>query len=248
VIPWLVTQKIQLVILESNKKNRLVIAIDGPAASGKSTTARLVAKRLGYLYIDTGAMYRALTLEILNQKIAVDDDQSIAAAARRIDIKLIPGDNGPRTFLDGKDVSEQIRMPEISKIISTIAANREVRQIMKAKQIELARKGDVVMDGRDIGTVVLPDADLKIFMQATLEDRTDRRVKELEKKGITADWNVTRNDILRRDEIDSTRDVAPLRPADDAVTLDNSQLTIEEQVQYVLDLVAKIKSERASLH
>jgi len=220
-----------------SKTKKLIIAIDGPAASGKSTTARRVAQILEYLYIDTGAMYRALTLDVLKRGISETNEGKVLEVAKAAKIQLVYGTEGPRTFLNGVDVSEEIRFPEVTRIISTISAYREVRDIMKLKQRELAKNGGVVMDGRDIGTIVLPEADIKIFMDASLDDRTDRRVKELKEKSIPVDQKSIKEEIIQRDLIDSTRDVAPLRPADDAVIIDTSNLTINEQVQKVIDIV-----------
>ena len=224
--------------IKSNKQ-KLVIAIDGPAASGKSTTARKVAQILNYLYIDTGAMYRALTLEVLNRKISEKNETAVVKVAKEANIQLVTGLNGPRTLLNGKDVSEKIRMPEITRIISTISAFKEVREIMKLKQRELAENRGVVMDGRDIGTEVLPDADIKIFMIASTDKRTDRRVKELKEKHIPVDRESIKAEIMRRDLIDSTRDVAPLKPAKDAIVIDTSNQTITDQVQKVIDIVTQ---------
>jgi len=221
------------------KKQKLIIAIDGPAASGKSTTAREVAQILNYLYIDTGAMYRALTLEVLNRNISENNENDVVKVAKEAKIHLNPGTNGPRTLLNGVDVSEKIRLPEITRIISTISAYKEVREIMKIKQRELAKNNGVVMDGRDIGTVVLPQADIKIFMDASTDERVNRRLKELKKKRITVDRESIKKEIIQRDLIDSTRDVAPLKPANDAIIIDTSNLTIAGQVQKVIDIVNK---------
>ena len=218
-------------------QKKLIIAIDGPAASGKSTTAREVAKKLGYLYIDTGAMYRALTLEVLNRQISATDEEAIVKVAREIEILLVTGDNEPRTFLNGIDVSADIRLPKVTQIISTISAYKEIRRIMKVKQRKLARHGGVVMDGRDIGTIVLPKADVKFFIKASVEERTRRRVKELNGKGIKVDREKIQNDLIRRDSLDSNRDVAPLRLADDAFTIDTSKMSITDQVEKVLEII-----------
>jgi len=223
--------------LQEKKKRKLIIAIDGPAASGKSTTARLVAEKLGYLYIDTGAMYRALTLEIINQRIDINDADLVVRVAEKVEVILISGDKGPRTLLNGRDVSEEIRLPRISRVISKISAYKGVREIMKVKQRELARKGGVVMDGRDIGSVVLPDADVKIFMEASIDERTRRRAKELSDKKIDVDVERVREEIVQRDTIDATRDVAPLKPAKDASIVDTSNLSINDQVNKVMDII-----------
>lgn len=223
--------------MSQTEKLKLTIAIDGPAASGKSTTARQVAQILNYLYIDTGAMYRALTLEVLNRRIPEKNEDEVVKVAKEVNIQLVPGVKGPRTILDDVDVSEEIRLPEVTRIISTISAYKEVREIMKLKQRELAKNGGVVMDGRDIGTVVLPQADVKIFMDASVDDRADRRVKELREKSIPVDRENIKAEIIQRDLIDSTRDVAPLKPAKYAIIVDTSNLTIADQVQKVIDIV-----------
>ncbi len=222
--------------MKRDRNRKIIISIDGPAASGKSTTARLVAKELGYLYIDTGAMYRALTLEVLNLNVHITDEDAIIKIANRVKINFIPGDGEPRTILNGKDVSADIRLPKISRVISTISTYGDVRNIMKAKQRALAKLGGIVMDGRDIGTVVFPHAELKIFMDATVDERTDRRVKELKKNGIRVEWEEVKNELIQRDLIDSSRDVAPLKPAEDAHIIDTSKLTIEDQVQKILSI------------
>ena len=182
-------------------------------------------------------MYRALTLEVIKRQVSEKDESEVVGIARKSLIQLVPDKDGPRTLLNNKDVSEEIRRPEVTRIISTISAFKGVRDIMKSKQRELAKNGGVVMDGRDIGTVVLPEADVKIFMYASLDDRADRRVKELEAKRIPVDRESIREEIIQRDLIDSTRDVAPLKPAQDAVVIDTSDLTIDEQVQRVIDIV-----------
>jgi cytidylate kinase len=226
--------------MNKNHSHKLIIAIDGPAASGKSTTARMVAQRLGYLYIDSGAMYRALTLAVIKENIRENNEPAVVEIARKSNIQLIADKNGLKTYLNDRDVSQEIRLPEVTQIISIVSAYKEVREIMKVKQQELAKSGGVVMDGRDIGTVVLPEADVKIFMDASVEDRTERRLKELTEKNISVERENIRENIIQRDLIDSTRDVAPLKPAEDAIIIDTSDLTIDEQVQRVIDIVNKI--------
>ena len=216
---------------------KFVIAIDGPAASGKSTTAKLIAEKLGYLYIDTGAMYRALTLAVLDQKIDSKNEKAINDLAKEIKIDLNMIDGEIETFLNDRNVSKEIRLPKITEIISIISAYEKVRKIMVEKQRELATEGGIVMDGRDIGTVVLPDADVKIFMEASVERRTQRRYEELKAKGLSININKIRQDIIQRDHIDSNRDISPLKPASDAKVIDTSDLTIDEQVQHVLNII-----------
>lgn len=214
---------------------RITIAIDGPAASGKSTTARLLAKKLGYIYIDTGAMYRAATLAVLEQNVDIDDESAVEQVVRMSRVTIALADDGQRTFLDDKDVTHLLRSPKIDKAISAVSSYAGVRRVMVEQQRELAGEGGVIMDGRDIGTVVLPEADLKVFMMASIEARANRRVKELMKKGVPVDADEVRNDISRRDRLDSTRDQSPLKRADDARDLDNSGLSIDQQVNIILE-------------
>ena len=220
---------------------KLCIAIDGPAASGKSTTARLLAKELGYIYIDTGAMYRAATLAVLNKKINPAENEKVNAVVKEsdINIKIINGEQ--HTFLDGEDVSTKIRTPQIDKNISAVATNPDVRKIMVKQQQRLAATGGVVMDGRDIGTVVLPDADLKIFMVASIEARALRRKLDHSEHKLTLDE--IKKDIEQRDYADMNRQDSPLMKAKDAVELDNSDLTIEQQVQKILEWIRSAQGE-----
>lgn len=217
-------------------RRRLIIAIDGPAASGKSTTARKVAEALGYTYIDSGAMYRAVTLKALREGIPVQDVERVADLARKMKIEF--GDNPRKTvlYMDGEDVSDALRTPEIDKNISPVAANPLVREILVQKQQELGRKGGVVMDGRDIGTVVFPDADLKIFLVASVEERARRRRKELEAKGIRVPYREVVADIRHRDRQDTGRSHGPLKKAPDAVEIDTTRLSIDQQVAQILKL------------
>lgn len=221
------------------KPTKLKIAIDGPAASGKSTTARIIAKRLGYLYIDTGAMYRALTYAVLQNKIDPQNEQSILELAKKVKIELKPNQNGLHTILNGIDITNEIRLPEVTDIISIISAYASVRKLMVEKQREIAASGGIVMDGRDIGTVVLPDAEIKIFMQATVVQRAKRRFNELSAKGINVNFEEIQKEIEKRDHLDSSRKTSPLIPAADAKKIDTSNLTIEQQVSEILKLIRK---------
>jgi cytidylate kinase len=219
--------------------HRINIAIDGPAASGKSTTARLVARKLGYLYIDTGAMYRALTWAALRDHADIQDASVITKLARKSKIELRYNGNDILTFLDDENVSAEIRLPEVTDVISIIAAYGDVREIMVRKQQEMAREGGVVMDGRDIASVVLPGAEVKIFMIATVDERARRRYDELLRRGVPVDYDDIRTEIEKRDHLDSSRAVAPLKPTADAVMLDTTGMTIEQQVQFILDAAAE---------
>lgn len=217
--------------------SKLKIAIDGPAASGKSTTARMVAKKLNYLYIDTGAMYRAITLTAIKSKIDINDEPALVLLAGNASIELQVAHDGVKTILNGVDISEEIRLPKVTKVISVISAHKKLRREMVEKQRFLARHGGVVMEGRDIGTHVLPDAEIKVFMIAGLKERALRRHVELKKKGIEISLEEIEADIQRRDDLDSSRVTAPLKPAKDAVHIDTSLMSIEEQVARVLKLV-----------
>jgi cytidylate kinase len=225
-----------------SKIKRITIAIDGPAASGKSTTAREVARRLGYIYIDSGAMYRAVTLKALRENIAVDDGVRVADLAKQLELKFAPNDNNTIIYMDGEDVSDKIRTPEIDQNISPVAANPAVRLIMVQKQHSIGKEGGIVMDGRDIGTVVFPNADLKIFMSATVQERAVRRKKEQEQKGVKINLDKVVSDIEYRDQQDQSRNHGPLLKAEDAVEIDTTLLSIEQQIQKILEL-AKIKIE-----
>jgi cytidylate kinase len=217
--------------------SKLKIAIDGPAASGKSTTARMVAKKLNYLYIDTGAMYRAITLTAIKSKVDINDEPALVLLAANASIELQVAIDGVITILNGVDISEEIRLPKVTKVISVISAHKKLRRKMVEKQRFMARHGGVVMEGRDIGTHVLPDAEIKVFMIAGLKERALRRHVELKKKGIEISLEEIEADIQRRDDLDSSRATAPLKPAKDAVHIDTSLLSIDEQVARVLKLV-----------
>lgn len=225
-------------------EKRIKIAIDGPAASGKSTTARLVARRLNYLYIDSGAMYRAITLKALRRGIPTADAGRVAGLSRDTRIEFKQNDLRTEVYMDGEDVSAAIRLPEVAQNISPVAANPRVREILVEKQQSLGQNGGVVMDGRDITTVVFPDAELKIYMQASAEERARRRVKELEEKGIASDFQEVLEDIIRRDRADITREHGPLKQAPGAVVIDTTALSIEEQVEKIYRLALKIIREK----
>lgn len=216
------------------QEKRLVITIDGPAASGKSTTARNVAERLGYMYIDTGAMYRAVTLEVIRQKIDLHDEKGVAAIAASASIELRPGPFKLHLFLNGEDVTDEIRSAEVTRSVSAVSRIRSVREALVRIQRRLGRDGGVVLEGRDIGTVVFPRADLKIFMVAEIDARSRRRAAEMRERGEPSTEEQVAEDIRRRDELDSGRAVSPLVKAADAVELDTSELSIEEQVEFVV--------------
>jgi cytidylate kinase len=226
------------------RERRLIIALDGPAGSGKSTTARLVAKRLGYTYLDTGAFYRALTLKVLDAGILPEDDPGILQLAEATQIELQPFADKNRIWLDGREVTNLIREPRVTNAVAPIAANPKVRAIMVEKQRAIGRNGGIVMEGRDIGTVVFPDADLKIFMQASLEARARRRQEELTAMGIARDFEMLKAEIAERDLKDSSRKHAPLIRAADAILLDTTQMTIEQQVDFIVRALEKKMQSR----
>ena len=211
-----------------------VVAIDGPSGAGKSTVAREVAARLGFHYVDTGAMYRALTLLALERGIPVDDEAALVAAARAMSFAFGPGQ---AVLLDGRDVAQAIRTPEVTQAVSPVSAHPAVRELLVERQRQLGRKAPSVVEGRDIGSVVFPNAAVKIYLTANVEDRAQRRLRELQDRGIAAGGAAdVATDLERRDQHDSTRAASPLAMAADAVLLDTSRLTRKEAVEAVLTL------------
>ena len=219
---------------------RISIAIDGPAAAGKSTVAKVVAKKLSYVYIDTGAMYRAITYAALEQKVDIENEEKLMEVVKNVNIEFQQGENTQLVFLNGQDVSEVIRTPDVTNRVSIVAKHRLVREEMVRRQQELAEKGGVVMDGRDIGTHVLPDAEVKIFMLASVEERAERRHLENLNKGFDSNLEQLQEEIAQRDKLDSEREVSPLKKADDALELDTTSLSIEEVVQKIMGIVSGV--------
>ncbi len=215
----------------------MVIAIDGPAASGKSTTAKLVAQKLGYLYIDTGAMYRAMALKAFQDNISLNDIDAVSRMVESTIIDQKPGPDGVQTFLDGRDVSLDIRTPEMSLAASEVSAISVVRKRLVRLQQEMGRQGGVVMEGRDITTVVFPDAEIKVFMEASIAQRAKRRMEEMKAKGIEYGLEELEKQIAERDAQDSQRADSPLTCTPDSLVIDTSELTIEQQVEKVLEAV-----------
>jgi cytidylate kinase len=217
------------------------IAIDGPAASGKSTVGCLLAERLGYVYFDTGVMYRAVTWAALARSVAIEDEAGVSALAEvlQIDVLRPSVDDGRQytVLADGVDVTWAIRTPEVDHGVSPVSAYAGVRAALTAQQRRIGHKGQIVMVGRDIGTVVLPDADLKIYLDATLDERVDRRYREVLARGNSTDREAVRKTVRGRDEIDSSRSLAPLRPADDAVVIDTTPLSVDRVLEQVCALV-----------
>jgi cytidylate kinase len=214
--------------------NRLVIAIDGPAGAGKSTVARRVAQELGLVFLDTGAMYRALTWKALSEGLDLGDEAALTALAKRCAIAFTPGPEGDRVAIDGRDVTEAIRTPEVTRRVSEVAKLAGVRSELVSQQQAIGRAGGVVAEGRDIGTVVFPRADLKIFLVASPAERARRRAKDLERAGHVVDVNALEHEIARRDSLDSTRTHSPLKPAEDAVLLDSDGLSADEVVAAIV--------------
>lgn len=213
------------------------IAIDGPAGAGKSTIARAAAAQLGFIYVDTGALYRAIGLFAQQKKIDFADKNAIIALLGHLRVELAFADGEQRVLLCGEDVSDKIRTPEVSMAASAVSAIPEVRAFLFDLQKDMARHNNVVMDGRDIGTVVLPQADVKIFLTASAEVRARRRCLELEQKGTPAPYQDVLEDIKKRDYNDSHRAAAPLKQADDAVLVDTSDLTLEESISGLVGLI-----------
>lgn len=216
---------------------RIIVAIDGHSSCGKSTLAKALAKTLHYAYLDSGAMYRAVTLYFLKQNIDYNNPEAVAEALQQIEIHFERVDGQNRTFLNGQDVENEIREMYVSAHVSPVSAISAVRRAMVAQQQAMGKRRDIVADGRDIGTVVFPDAELKIFLTADADVRTSRRHLELAAKGIDAEWTDIYNNLLERDRIDSGRADSPLRQANDAVVIDNTLLSEEQQLETALTLV-----------
>lgn len=228
--------------MKESPENIRTIAIDGPAGSGKSTLAMRLAEELGYLYFDTGVMYRAVTLAALRRAIPVEDEQRVSAIAQELDLDVRPpsGSDGRQydVIMDGEDVTWEIRSPEVDRNVSQVSMYAGVREAMTRRQREIGSRGEVVMVGRDIGTVVLPDADLKLFLDASVEARAKRRYEECRERGEPAEYEDILEDMRRRDRIDSTRTLAPLQAAPDAIVLDNTHLSLDQELGEVLLIIA----------
>lgn len=218
------------------KGAKLQIAIDGPAGAGKSTVARMVARSLNYTYIDTGAMYRALAWATIEAQIGLDDQAAVCALAETLRLRLEPSAAGLRVTVDDRDITALIRSPEISNLTSPLSAIPCVRHRMVELQRQLGANGGVVMEGRDIGTVVLPQAQVKVFLTASLDERARRREAELKARGVAVSPESLRRDIAARDARDGSRDVAPMVPASDAEILDSDTLSVDEVVREILRL------------
>lgn len=212
------------------------IAIDGPAGAGKSTIAKKIAKQLGFIYVDTGAMYRAMALHILRKEISADDSAAISQACEDADITIIYENGEQVVLLNGENVNGLIRTEEVGNMASASSVNGDVRKKLVSLQQKLAKTADVIMDGRDIGTCVLPDANVKVYLTASSAVRAKRRYDELTAKGVACDLDTIEKDIIERDERDMNREISPLKQADDAILLDSSDLSIDEVVEKIIGL------------
>lgn len=221
-------------------KKNISVAIDGPSAAGKSTIAKMVAKKENFIYIDTGAMYRCVAYYCLTQKIDLNDEKAVGQAIEHIQIRLTP-DN--KVYLNDEDVSNQIRQDQVSLRASCVSKYQAVRSFLVDEQRKMAKAGNVILDGRDIGTVVLPNADLKIYQIASVETRAKRRYLENLERDLDADLETIKKEIEERDYQDTHREISPLKKAEDAIELDTSSLTLEEVVEQVLTLIQKAKEE-----
>ncbi len=225
-------------------KQRLRIAIDGPAAAGKSTVAKRLAKDLSYIYVDTGAMYRALTLHCLRNNLSLTDEEAVYNLLLNTKIELKQTNDTQRVLLNGEDVTEAIRSNDVSRKVSIVAKLGAIRKEMLARQREMASNGNVIMDGRDIGTNVLPDAEVKFYLIASVDERAKRRYEENIKKGIPTTLEQLKKEIAERDRRDMEREHAPLKRAEDAIAIDTTSLSIEEVVSQMLKHVNKVRNFR----
>ncbi len=224
-----------------NGNKGFTVTLDGPAASGKSTTARLVAQRLGWLYLDTGAMYRAIAVKVLKSKIALDDSLSIAQISETVEIQMTHGDEGSRIFIDGDEVTSEIRTPEIDRAVGPVCEVPRVRERLVDLQRQIANGKNIVTEGRDMGTVVFPKADCKFYFVANLEERAKRRLVDLKRQGIEMSIQKLMEEIETRDHRDSQRDISPLTRADGAIEVDTTRLDIDEQVEFVIQTIQEVQ-------
>ena len=224
------------------RSDHIIVAIDGPAGAGKSTVAKEVARRFSILYIDSGAMYRAVAWKALQEKVDVADEKAVTEMASNMKIDLRPADGGTRVFVDGKEVTDAIRTPEVTDASSKMATIAAVRGILVEHQRAMGRSSGVVMEGRDIGTVVFPDTPFKFYLDASVGERARRRKKDLEQAGYEVELEQLERDVAERDKRDSTREVAPLRRAEDAMSIDTTGMTIDEVVRAISKRVGAIAS------
>lgn len=229
-------------------KKSFSITLDGPAASGKSTLGERLAKSLDFMYLDTGVMYRAVTLAALKRNVDVNDETEVTRVANEMSLDIQPAtvDDGRSNdvILDGEDVTWEIRLPDVESNVSQVSAYKGVRLAMTIKQREIGLRGGIVMVGRDIGTVVLPDAEIKLYLDASVEERAKRRYLELIKRGKEVSFENVLEDLRRRDGIDSTREIAPLRPAEDAIMVDSDRMNAEQVFNFIYNLIIEKKSTK----
>lgn len=222
-------------------KPQLQVAIDGPAGAGKSTIAKLLAQKLGLIYVDTGSMYRALTVKVIKAGYDPNNQVAIAALAQQVEIKLVPTDQGDcKVLLDGEDVTKEIRQPAIARNVSLVARIPDVRESMLRRQQSMVAQQGVVMDGRDIGTRVLPNAPVKFFLTASVAERAKRRQLDFARQGNPVDLDILKAEIAERDHIDQTREIDPLKPATEAIIIDATDLTIEQVIDLMCDRINKV--------
>ncbi len=233
---------------KSTQAKRLTIAIDGPSGAGKSTVGKALAKRLGYLYIDTGAMYRAVALKAKEKALVSGDEAELCGLVSSLRISFAGKGEEIAVFCNGKDVTKAIRSPEMSRLASDISKKKIVREALVRKQREMAKGGGVVLEGRDIGTVVFPDAEIKFYLDANMEERGRRRFKELVEKGMNVDLNDTLEEVKKRDNNDMNRAISPLRKAEDAFFIDSTGRTVEEIVEEMANRVRARQGKNETSH
>lgn len=226
-----------------SQRSKINVAIDGPAGAGKSTVARLVADALGYIYVDTGAMYRAVTWMTITMGVPPDQTESVIHLAREMNLYFEPGEQGQKVFADGKDITQEIRSTAVNQLVSTISQIPEIRELLSEKQKQMAEAKGVVMDGRDIGTHVLPNAELKIFLTASVDERAARRFKEMSQAGSSITLERLKQEIAERDRMDENREICPLVRAVDAELVNTTEMTILQVVEHILALCNSRRNE-----
>ncbi len=226
-------------MVEASKEKKLTIAIDGPSGAGKSTVAKSLAKRLGYVYIDTGAMYRSVALRAKERGISPEDKLALSQLASSLRFTFVTDGEQTHVFCDGKDVTEAIRTPAISRLASTISKQKELREVLVQMQREMGREGGVILEGRDIGTVVFPDAEIKFYLDAVGEERAKRRYHEMIEKGMKVDFKETQKELMQRDHHDMHRDHSPLKKAEDAMFIDTTHWSVKEVVEKMVRIIKK---------
>jgi cytidylate kinase len=223
--------------VEPSKRRRLTIAIDGPSGAGKSTVAKSLAKRLGYVYIDTGAMYRSVALRAKERGVSPENKLALSQLASSLHITFVTDGQKTHVLCDGQDVTEAIRTPEMSRLASTISKQKELRDRLVQKQREMGKEGGVILEGRDIGTVVFPNADIKFYLDAVGEERVKRRYLEMVEKGMKVDFKETQEELMQRDHHDMHRDHSPLKKAEDAIFIDTTHQSVKEVVEEMVRIV-----------